>query len=475
MPRNMKTPSAILHTLSAVLVSFLFCGNVAAVDVLPITLTTDDGLCDKLEFSFDDWKQHYMFTSRTYHLDKEVKRLRFIVGATTTGDSGGGYPCFALAEFYLYDGNNVQVKLSASNFSTNAQEPTEGPMRNICDNNVGTYFHSLWSYRDETTGEHYIDVSLPRPLKDFSFGYVSRYESVAPAQITIDDAYRLDEDKQREEEERERLANHRDTLLTQVTQTVKGRQWDIDLILQSSDDYIRYTALQMDIVPGTEVFTGDGIDISFELMKDRLPSHELSIGIGDWGTSRAVIYSMTLDSIRGLDGPLVHIRITSCDVIPPGRYVFYAAGIRLTSTTKLERILNAIEIALVSTDPDEPESHDIYLTAPADGEGTASLSADKAKPGERVYLHANPAGGWLFKEWTVAEDDVTISVPTSAHTYFVMPDHDVHVTAVFQTDAVHLPVADPASATYYTPDGRPVRNSLQGIYIRSDRQKVLIK
>ena len=121
------------------LMTLLCCLTATAADTLPITLTRADGLCDKLDFSYDDWKQHYYYTSPVYHLDKTVKRLRFIVDETTSGDAGGGYPCFALAEFYLYDGNNRQISLTARNFSTNAQEPTEGPMKNICDNNVGTY------------------------------------------------------------------------------------------------------------------------------------------------------------------------------------------------------------------------------------------------------------------------------------------------------------------------------------------------
>lgn len=459
-----KTIGAKRVLRHSVLLAFLsvLCGlPSSAADTLPITLTRADGLCDKLDFSYDDWKQHYYFNSPTYHLDREVKRLRFTVTETTSGDAGGGYPCFALAEFYIYDGNGKLVNLTTRNFSTNAQEPTEGPMRNICDNNVGTYFHSLWSYRDDSTGPHYIDVTLPRALKDFSFSYTSRYESVAPAAITVDDADRLD-------------IVHTDTLLCNVTQTVKGREWDIDLILQSSDDIIRYTALQMDIIPVSEGLSGDGIDITFALDKDRLPSHTLSVGRGDWGTPRVVIYSMTLDSIRGIDGPLVHVHLASQDVVPPGRYVFYVAGIRLTTTDKTERLLNAIEIAIVSTDPDEPEKNSIYLTS-VGADGMAKLSSTEAKPGERVYLRATPTDEWLFKQWTAAEDDVTINAPEATYTYFLMPDHDVHITAVFEANAIAPATTDATSAaTYYTPDGRRATQATRGIYILNGR-KVLVK
>ena len=462
-----KRPACLL------LFSLLFSLTAAAFDILPITLTRDDGLCDKYEFSFQDWKEHYFYTSPVFHLESSVKRLRFIVPETTSNATGGGYPCFAIAEFYLYNADGSQVALTANNFSTNAQEPKEGPMEYICDNNYGTYFHSLWSYRDESTGEHYIDVSLPKSMRDFAFGYVSRYGDVAPAKIVIDDADLLDEEKRKEEEERERIENHRDTLICNATQTVKGHEWDIDIILQSSDDYIRYTALQMDIIPVSEGLTGEGIDISFQLMKDRLPSHEMAIGKGDWGTPRIVIYSLSLDSIRGIDGPLVHIHIASQNLIPPGRYVFYVAGIRLSSVDKLERQLGAIEVALVSTDPDEPAKNSIYLTS-VGADGMAKLSADQAIPGERVYLHANPTNEWLFKGWVAQEDDVTINAPESAHTYFVMPNHDVHITAVFEANGITIVDAANPQVLLRTLDGRSTALPAKGIFIL-DGKKILIK
>lgn len=438
----------------------LFVLPTSAADTLPITLTRADGLCDKLDFSYDDWKLHYYYDSPTYHLEKEVKRLRFIVTETTSGDAGGGYPCFALAEFYLYDGNGKKVNLSTRNFSTNAQEPTEGPMKNICDNNVGTYFHSLWSYRDDSTGPHYIDVTLPRAIKDFSFSYVSRYESVAPAAITVDDADRLD-------------IVHTDTLLIDVNQVVKGQEWDIDLVLQSSDDEIRYTALQMDIVPISEGLTNEGVDISFQLNKDRLPSHEMAVGLSDWNTPRVVIYSMALDPILGTDGPLVHIHIASQNVIPAGRYVFYITNIRLTTLDKTERELSPVEVAIVSTDPDEPDKNHIYLTS-VGAEGMAKLSTTEAKPGERVYLRANPTNEWVFKEWQAAEEDITINAPEATYTYFTMPDHDVHITAVFEVNGINIVTADPA-ATIHALDGRRATgHSSNGIFIINGK-KVLLK
>jgi len=472
MKRTSHTRAA--SPLLTLALSLLFSLTAAAYDTLPISLTKDDGLLDNFEFSYEDWQEHFFYTSPVYRLEKEVNRLRFTVTETTSGDAGGGFPCFAIAEFYIYDANGNALTLSVNNFSTNAQEPKEGPMKNICDNDYGTFFHSLWSSYDNSTGPHYIDVKLPKSMKEFAFGYVSRYENVAPAAITVDDADALDHEKDLEDEERERYENHTDTLLCTATQVVKGQEWDVDLALQSSDDYVHYTALQMDIIPAHTELTGEGIDVSFELNRDRLPSHTLSVGTGDWATPRVVIYSMTLDSIRGLDGPLVHVHITSQEVIPPGRYVFYVAGIRLTTTKKQERMLNAIEVALVSTDPNEPESNNVYLTSDAE-QGSVSISTEQAKPGERVYLHANPANGWAFSTWSAAEDDVTINAPTSAHTYFVMPDHDVHITATFVTTGIDALFLTPDEDLYGLDGRRRTTTSSQRGILISKGKKILVK
>lgn len=54
-------------------------------------------------------------------------------------DDPSGYPFIGLAEFYLYDGEGNEIPLTTENFSTNAQEPTEGPIENICDGDRTTF------------------------------------------------------------------------------------------------------------------------------------------------------------------------------------------------------------------------------------------------------------------------------------------------------------------------------------------------
>lgn len=76
----------------------------------------------------------------------------------------------------------------ASQYSTNAQEPNEGPISNLIDGNEGTFFHSSWS-KDAPNPEepHYIQVSLNSEIKSFYFYTKKRSnsENNRPTKIKI--------------------------------------------------------------------------------------------------------------------------------------------------------------------------------------------------------------------------------------------------------------------------------------------------
>lgn len=69
-----------------------------------------------------------------------------------------------------------QISLSGADVSTNAQEPSEGPVANCVDGDVNTYFHTIWS--TYTTGPHYLEVNLKQTLNQyFAFGYTTRHNN----------------------------------------------------------------------------------------------------------------------------------------------------------------------------------------------------------------------------------------------------------------------------------------------------------
>lgn len=66
-----------------------------------------------------------------------------------------------------------QIKLSTEDLSTNAQEPSEGNIANLLDNNTDTYFHTAWSVSVEAP--HWMQINLRQLLTDhFKLYYAPR-------------------------------------------------------------------------------------------------------------------------------------------------------------------------------------------------------------------------------------------------------------------------------------------------------------
>jgi len=146
-----------------------------------IILTEEDGLLDGLSVFTSAGALQYEYTSPKFVVDEATSTLTFtfLEGYTRTAslNDKNGYPFVSFSEFYLYDGEGNEIALDASNFSTNAQEPTEGPIRNICDKSRTTYFHSLWSAG--ASDYHNLVITLPEgmELQEFSFKYYTRWDS----------------------------------------------------------------------------------------------------------------------------------------------------------------------------------------------------------------------------------------------------------------------------------------------------------
>ena len=85
----------------------------------------------------------YEFTSEQYSVASPVNSIRFtfLENHSSYGAGGNdrsGFPWVCISEFYIYDGDGNVVALAESNFTTNAQEAYEGPIRNICDGDKTT-------------------------------------------------------------------------------------------------------------------------------------------------------------------------------------------------------------------------------------------------------------------------------------------------------------------------------------------------
>ena len=81
-------------------------------------------------------------------------------GATlsVTGRSGPAPAAFGQAE---------KMDLQVGDLSTNAQEPSEGPIGNLLDGDTGTFFHTAWSV--DVPAPHWLQIHLPKAVDNTGF------------------------------------------------------------------------------------------------------------------------------------------------------------------------------------------------------------------------------------------------------------------------------------------------------------------
>ena len=124
-------------------------------------------------------------------------KLRVTFLQTSNNEKPAGFPCVAIAEFYLYDKDGNAVALTEANFSSNATQSDEGNMSSICDgfttqqDGQGAYdwyWHSQWSGTPNPYGYHYLEIDLTdvtADLSEYSIGWVTRRQQASPAEVVI--------------------------------------------------------------------------------------------------------------------------------------------------------------------------------------------------------------------------------------------------------------------------------------------------
>ena len=69
--------------------------------------------------------------------------------------------------------NKTKVVLTANQLSTDDQEPTEGPIKNLIDGDANTFFHTRWSSPQKALPQ-YIQIDLNESHKNFVIWYKNR-------------------------------------------------------------------------------------------------------------------------------------------------------------------------------------------------------------------------------------------------------------------------------------------------------------
>lgn len=72
--------------------------------------------------------------------------------------------------------SRTEVKLTVDQLSTNAQEPSEGPIKNLIDGNKGSFFHTRWN-SPQIELPHYIQIDFNEAHEDFAIYYQNRTDN----------------------------------------------------------------------------------------------------------------------------------------------------------------------------------------------------------------------------------------------------------------------------------------------------------
>ena len=154
------------------------------VDAPAKTLSDLDGLPGAgYNDETDNKVYRYKWNSETLSFPTPVKKLRFKVLETNTKKAQNGHQFFSIGEFRVLDASGNEVSLSAENFVTNAQESTEGPLKNICDKKTSTFFHSTWSAN--TYEDHFIQIELPEEMTQLKLSFDSRDGNNVPTLVVL--------------------------------------------------------------------------------------------------------------------------------------------------------------------------------------------------------------------------------------------------------------------------------------------------
>ncbi len=294
--------------------------------------TTADGLPG----TFNGYS--YEYTSPLITTPAPISKLRFTVTDSNTGDSGSGYICFAIAEFYLYDAQGNAITLTADNFTTNAQEPKEGPLADIVDGDMFTYFHSTWS--ESADAEHYIEISLPQPMTEFTLSYISRNERTVPTAITLTEGSANDDGDNDDE------VLSPDGIGVQVVEALPGMEWQLTV---SMEEWMPYTAFQMDLsMP-------DGIGV-FDATTDLAPAARLEAAhnlMGDYrsdGNFRVLAHSPANANVGDTGTSLFTLLLTADRTLTPGSHPLTIEGIRMVTGSGFELGMSEITVPIPVTE-----------------------------------------------------------------------------------------------------------------------------
>ena len=169
----------------------VLCGTVSAW--AQTSLRISEGLLATQENTQYKWTSAEL----TAPTEGEFNKIRITFLKTSNNEKPAGFPCVALAEFYLYDKDGNAVALTEDRFSSNATHVGEGSIAELCDGTTTQqdgegandwYWHSQWSGTPSPYGYHYLEINvaeLEADLSKYQIGWVTRRAQASPADVII--------------------------------------------------------------------------------------------------------------------------------------------------------------------------------------------------------------------------------------------------------------------------------------------------
>ncbi len=259
-----------------------------------VTLGVNDGLPGEPEAYMGT--SYYKYTSERFTPEAPVEKLRItVVGSLTNEAPNGNNVVFALSGLAIYDGEGMKVGYSVkSNADHNSLSYTldGGGLAALNDNNVKTYFHSLWT-SPGVADYHYVELTLERSIETFCVEWTTRLgeDKNAPTVVGLT----LGTDYQ---------ANTL-TLGEQVSSEAELADADKLFVLKGNNEYTDF------ITSGGQKYTGSGpVYMRYAEEGDILPSVEHVMQLIPAGNGRYLVHwpisgkflANSVSSYNGLNG-----------------------------------------------------------------------------------------------------------------------------------------------------------------------------
>ena len=142
-----------------------------------VTLNINDGLPGTVQDYYGT--EYYKFTSQLITPDRSTNKIRMTVTGSVTNEApNGNNIIFSLSELKVYDreGNPVRYTASsnADHNSLSVYGEDGGGLPALSDDDLKSYFHSMWETYYAVSDYHYVEMDLEKDVDAFVIEWTTR-------------------------------------------------------------------------------------------------------------------------------------------------------------------------------------------------------------------------------------------------------------------------------------------------------------